>query len=167
MSLNSLSNVNSINHCQIKNQIAMMKNQKTCRALSWKAATFLPLLAFLLLTCCNPSHKILGTWKLVSYKYGEGKETAYPAELKAIKLITPTHFTWIHYQTKDNVVYDSAGGTYKFDGVNYTENVDYGGKGMVPYFGKSQFKIKIKGDQMNLSGTLTDGYKIEEVWKKM
>ncbi len=153
-----------------------MNKQKTRKAWSWKAMTFLPVLALLLMTFCktgektssvNQANKILGTWELVSYKYGEGKETVYPAELKAIKLITPTHFTWIHYRTKDNIVYDSAGGAYVFDGVNYTENVDYGGRGMVPWFGKSQFKIKIEGNQMFLSGTLADGYKIEEVWKKL
>jgi len=145
----------------------MMNKQKTSRTLLWKALAFFPIIAILLLNSCNPGHKILGTWKMVSYKYGEGKETNWPDDTKALKLITPTHFTWIHYQTKDNVVYDSAGGTYKFDGVNYTENVDYGGKGMVPYFGKSKFKLKFKGDQMFLSGTLADGYKIEEVWKKL
>ncbi len=154
-----------------------MKNkQKTGRAWPWKAATFFPVLALMLLTFCKSGENtssvkrtssILGTWQMVSYKYGTGLETTWPADTKAIKLITPTHFTWIHYRTKDNVVYDSAGGTYVFDGENYTENVDYGGSGMVPWFGKSQFKVKIEGNQMFLSGTLSDGYKIEEVWKKL
>jgi len=40
---------NSFNHCQIKNRIVMMNKQKTSKAWRWKVATFLPLLALLLM----------------------------------------------------------------------------------------------------------------------
>jgi TonB family protein len=40
---------NSFNHCQIKKRITMMNKQKTNKAGSWKVATFLPLLALLLM----------------------------------------------------------------------------------------------------------------------
>jgi TonB family protein len=40
---------NSFNHCQIKKRIIMMNNQKTSKARLWKVATFLPLLAVLLM----------------------------------------------------------------------------------------------------------------------
>jgi len=40
---------NSFNHCQIKNRITMMNKQKTSKAGLWKVATFLPLLALLLM----------------------------------------------------------------------------------------------------------------------
>ena len=42
---------NSFNHCQIKNRITMMNKQKTSKAWRWKVATFLPLLALLLVFC--------------------------------------------------------------------------------------------------------------------
>ena len=40
---------NSFNHCQIKNRIIMMNKSKTSKAWIWKVATFLPLLALLLM----------------------------------------------------------------------------------------------------------------------
>jgi beta-lactamase regulating signal transducer with metallopeptidase domain len=40
---------NSFNHCQIKNRITMMNKSKTNKAACWKVATFLPLLALLLM----------------------------------------------------------------------------------------------------------------------
>lgn len=40
---------NSFNHCRIKKRIAMMNKQRLSTAASWKVATFLPLLALLLL----------------------------------------------------------------------------------------------------------------------
>lgn len=167
--------VNSFNHCQTKNRIVMMNKQKTGKAWRWKVATFLPVLVLLLLTFCktgenmssaNKSISLVGTWKLVSYKYGPAEKYTSP-DFVAIELITPTHFTWVHYGTNDNKVYDSAGGTYTFDGVNFTPNVEFGAKGMVPWFGKSQYKIIIKGDQYFLSGFLSNQLKIEEVWKKL
>jgi beta-lactamase regulating signal transducer with metallopeptidase domain len=40
---------NSFNHCQIKKRLVMMNKQKPSKAWSWKVATFLPLLALLLM----------------------------------------------------------------------------------------------------------------------
>ena len=40
---------NSFNYCQIKNRITMMNKQKTSKVWRWKVATFLPLLALLLM----------------------------------------------------------------------------------------------------------------------
>ncbi len=40
---------NSFNHCQIKKRIIMMNKSKTSKAWRWKVATFLPLLALLLM----------------------------------------------------------------------------------------------------------------------
>lgn len=40
---------NSFNHCQIKKRITMMNKTKTSKAWCWKVATFLPLLALLLM----------------------------------------------------------------------------------------------------------------------
>jgi len=45
---------NSFNHCQIKNRIVMMNKQKTSKAWRWKVATFLPLLALLLMAFGKP-----------------------------------------------------------------------------------------------------------------
>lgn len=41
--------VNSFNHCQIKKRITMMNKSKTSKTWCWKVATFLPLLALLLM----------------------------------------------------------------------------------------------------------------------
>ncbi len=46
---------NSFNHCQIKKRIIMMNKQKTSKAWRWKVATFLPLLALLLMAFGNRS----------------------------------------------------------------------------------------------------------------
>lgn len=49
---------NSFNHCQIKKRITMMNKSKTSKAWRWKVATFLPLLALLLMAFGNRSEKV-------------------------------------------------------------------------------------------------------------
>jgi len=49
---------NSFNHCQIKNRIVMMNKQKTSKAWRWKVATFLPLLALLLIFCGRKGNNV-------------------------------------------------------------------------------------------------------------
>ncbi len=52
---------NSFNHCQIKNRITMMNNQKISKAWRWKVATFLPILALLLMSFSKKSAEIIET----------------------------------------------------------------------------------------------------------
>jgi beta-lactamase regulating signal transducer with metallopeptidase domain/CRISPR/Cas system CMR-associated protein Cmr5 small subunit len=49
---------NSFNHCQIKNRITMMNKSKTNKAWCWKVATFLPLLALLLMAFGKRSENV-------------------------------------------------------------------------------------------------------------
>src|SRR5450759_913132 len=66
---------NSFNHCQIKNRITMMNKSKTNKAWCWKVATFLPLLALLLMAFgkrgenvsekINLSEKVIATSEIV------------------------------------------------------------------------------------------------------
>src|SRR5436190_9519314 len=53
----------------------------------------------------------LGTWQLVSTKYGDAKDfSEYPKERRRVKMITATHFTWVDYDTTTKKIGSSAGG---------------------------------------------------------
>ena len=111
----------------------------------------------------------LGTWQLVSLKYGEeSKWSDAPKEQRRIKHITATHFTWVAYETASGKVQTLAGGTYTFSDGAYTETIDYAGEGMMDYLGKQQaFTIRVEGDKLHQTGQLSDGLKIEEVWQRV
>lgn len=117
----------------------------------------------------DASDKHLGTWKLVSTKYGDAKEfTKYRETSSRIKLITATHFTWVEVGAATKKVLASAGGTYKLSGNSYTETINFAGDGMETYLGKSQmFTIRVEGDKLFQSGELSDGLKIEENWERV
>ena len=111
----------------------------------------------------------LGTWQLISTKYGDAKDfTDFPKEQRRIKLITATHFTWVQYNADTRNVESTAGGPYTLDGGSYTETIEFVGTGMETYLGKKQsFTIKVDGDKLYQSGQLSDGLKIEEVWRRL
>jgi|SRR3954464_11782594 hypothetical protein len=112
---------------------------------------------------------IVGTWKLVSTKYGEAKEhTPYPGASTRTKIINPTHFVWLEVQNDSKNVISSAGGKYTLSGDAYTETIDFAGAGMEAYVGKPQkFIIHVDGDKLTQAGDLSDGLHIEEVWERV
>lgn len=134
-----------------------------------KIATSL-FLFFSIVMCINAQQdysKIIGSWKLVSYKYGDNETKFTPDSVQKIKLITQTAFTWVEYLTKDKIIRAAAGGTYIWKGDNYIENLDFG-LGLNSFIGKMQiFTIKVEDDKIQISGQLSNGLKIDEIWKKV
>jgi hypothetical protein len=111
----------------------------------------------------------LGTWQLVSTKYGDATEfTDYPPERRRIKMITATHFTWVDYAVDTRKVGTMAGGTYTLKGNAYTETIEFAGDGMDSYAGQKQIMtITVDGDKLFQSGQLSSGLKIEENWRRV
>ena len=174
---------NSFNHCQIKKRIIMMNKSKTSKAKYWKVATFLSIFIILslsLIACTNGSSKLLngpgneiseikGTWKLLEYNYsGDTVMHKFPVNIERIKFISDNNFCWVNINTSNHQVSDSAGGTYKLSGENYSEFIEYGGAGMLSYANNEQkFTVKVENNKLYLSGVLSSGQKIREVWERV
>ncbi|MBL7967171.1 MAG: hypothetical protein JNK09_09210 [Prolixibacteraceae bacterium] len=179
---------NSFNHCQIKKRITMMNKSKNSKTPTGKLLVFIPVMAFLLISfsfskgenpkqianiqlpSLNTSRESLqGTWRLVSFSWG--KDTTMRSakgNVERIKLITDNKFCWIHYGVDNHIVDSSAGGSYSLIGDSYIENLEFGGMGMQGYLGKSQkFTVKIEDNKLYLTGALSDGLKIKEVWERI
>jgi len=111
----------------------------------------------------------LGTWQLVSFKYGDAtKWSDVPDGQRHIKFLTPTHFTWVAYEVASGKVQSMAGGTYTLNDGAYTESIEYAGEGMTDYFGKKQsFTIRVEADKLRQTGQLSDGTKVEEMWRRL
>ncbi len=111
--------------------------------------------------------ELLGTWELVSTRYGDAKDfTDYPGEPKRLKIINDTHFIWVEVTGMKTT--GSAGGHYTLDGDKYVETIEFAMPGMEPFVGKPQrFTVKVTGDKFFQSGELSTGFKIEENWKRV
>src|SRR5260221_10548544 len=69
-------------------------------------------------------NKLVGTWKLVSAKYGT-REFKLPEGSTMLKHITPVQFMWVT-SDKDGRVTRAAGGDYTLRGDDYVEHPAYG-----------------------------------------
>ena len=112
-------------------------------------------------------NKLVGTWKLVSAKYG-GQEFKFEEGIATIKHVTPTQFMWASYD-KDGKVTRSAGGGYTLKGEVYEETPEYGiSRDFEGIKGKAQtFKWKVEGNKWYHNGQLSSGLTIEEVWERV
>jgi hypothetical protein len=112
-------------------------------------------------------HKVEGTWERVFTDSGQTQKP--PEGMKQIKMISSQHFIWVWYDpAKAKPVY-TGGGTYTLTGDSYTEHVDFMNVERAERFtGKDQpFTIKLEGNTLRMSGTLSDGQKISETWKRV
>ena len=112
-------------------------------------------------------NKLVGTWKLVSAKYG-GNEFKFPEGTTTIKHVTPTQFMWASYDS-DGKVTRTAGGGYTLTGDTYEETPEYGISADFDVIkGKAQtFKWKVDGNKWHHDGKLSNGLTIEEVWERV
>ncbi|HJZ57452.1 MAG TPA: lipocalin family protein [Gemmataceae bacterium] len=112
-------------------------------------------------------NKLVGTWKLVSAKYG-GREVRFPEGTTMLKHVTPSQFMWATYD-KDGKVTRAAGGPYTLKGDTYEETPEYGISSDFDIIkGKAQtFKWKVEGNKWYHTGKLSNGLTIEEVWERV
>ena len=112
-------------------------------------------------------NKLVGTWKIVSAKYG-GQDSTPTSEVTTVKHVTPTQFMWATYD-KDGKVTRAAGGSYTLKGEIYEETPEYGISSDFDIIkGKPQtFTCKIEGNKWYHNGKLSNGLTIEEVWEKV
>ena len=113
------------------------------------------------------ANKLVGTWKLVSAKYG-GRVSTLPKEATTLKHVTPTHYMWVTFD-KEGQVTRTQGGSYAFDGEVLKSIPEYGlGSEFEAIKGKQQsFKIKFEGNGWTQNGTLSTGTTLEEVWERV
>ena len=112
-------------------------------------------------------HNLVGTWKLVSAKYG-GEEFKFEEGVTTVKHVTASQFMWASYN-KDGTVTRAAGGDYTLKGEVYEETPRYGISSDFDLIkGKVQtFKWKVEGTKWYHSGKLSNGLTIEEVWERV
>ena len=104
--------------------------------------------------------RVIGTWKLVSAKYGD--QALDLATLgTTLKHVTPTGFMWLSYDATTRVVSRTAGGTYTLKGDKYEETPQYGlGGDFDTIRDKVQaFKLRIEGDTWHHDGALRTAQK--------
>lgn len=150
-----LSQLTSLGDCVKLNKTTLKGNKMKVTALS--------LLLLSPVTLANP---LLGTWEFVEGKYAtvDGIVSAQAPSLTSIKLITPTHHSYIT-QSEGQFKY-AGGGSYKIEGDRFIETYEYGN--VATLLGRTMtFSYKIDGNLWHHE-LYEDGKFVEkEVWRKV
>jgi len=111
------------------------------------------------------ANSLVGTWKLVSAKYG-GEDSTLTRQFTTIKHFTPTHFMWVSYGEDGNIT-RTAGGTYSYDGKTLEDTPMYGiGSDFNVVSKKLQtYECRVVGKKLYQKGALSNGRSLEEVWE--
>jgi hypothetical protein len=88
---------------------------------------------------------------------------------RQVKIINQTHFVWVTYVREDGKPLLLGGGTYTFDENTYKEKYEFGGPGLpAELVGKEQtFTVELDGDNWTHSGTLSNGFRVRELWRRV
>lgn len=147
---------------------------------------------FLLLVACGPQEEdddevvdLVGTWKLMEYVDHGAGDTAwsqYSDNIIYLKHITPTHFTWLHYDKDENRMVGTGGGTYTYTGDTYTEDIHFfhppGSSELgqtIPFTAEFKdgkwyhtgYAKEMEFDPETAEVVVVDSNKIEEIWEKI
>ena len=114
---------------------------------------------------CTPKCTKLpeGTWKMVALQSFSGDTLKVNESLNdsnsQIKVWTPNYFMFVGIYNADSTSQDNyGGGTYKLDGINYEENIQY--HSYKEYIGKTiKLLLELKGD------TLVQTFPVDNLWK--
>jgi hypothetical protein len=103
---------------------------------------------------------LVGTWEYVH---------ADPATYRQIKILNATHFVWVTHERSTGMAIALGGGTYEFDGNTYVERLEFGSEGLpLELLGHDQvFRAEIVGDLWYHEGTLSNGFEVREIWRRL
>ena len=124
-----------------------------------------------------------GSWKLTSYLAdGDSVWQEYTDDVIYLKHVTPTHFTWIRFNKNENAMAGTGGGTYKYDGKTYTEDITFFHPPGSNELGQAiPFDVTFKDGKWYHTGyarvlefdpeigesVVVDSSKIEEIWSRV
>jgi hypothetical protein len=112
-------------------------------------------------TQMRPGHgELEGTWE---------HTFANAPQHRQVKIINETHFVWVTYARKRGLPLVLGGGTYTFDGSTYKEFYEFGSRCLPQQLvGKEQvFVAEVDRDEWTHSGTLTNGFRVREIWRRV
>jgi hypothetical protein len=105
---------------------------------------------------------LIGTWVLAGTP---DKIVEPPPKGGMLKFLTGRHWAITQADPKTGEVVYHHGGTYKLDGDEYSENVEYANASTAELVGKThRFKMKVEGDTFTQIGI---GNEWTQVWKRL
>ena len=106
---------------------------------------------------------LVGTWQNVSMKLPEQFK-----DVKTVKHITPTHYTWVTYDAKKMTALATSGGTWSLEGNIYKEKCEFVSTGMEHLKGNEYaFILMFDGDEMSIRSAPGTNIQVDEAYRRL
>ena len=70
--------------------------------------------------------QLVGSWDFVNFlEQSDSTYSEYPPFYGIMKILTPTHFTWVQYNTEGDEIFGIGGGPYSIVGDQYIEHIEF------------------------------------------
>lgn len=119
------------------------------------------------LTDAGKSSPLNGPW-LISGRKQDGEITKRSTDRprKTMKILTPTRFQWIAYNTETKEFMGTGGGSYTAENGKYIENIEFFSRDNTRVGASLDFDFEVKDGDWHHSGKSSKGQPIYEVWSK-
>lgn len=110
---------------------------------------------------------LAGPWLMGGRKQdGEISRRDTDRPRKTMKILTPTRFQWIAYNTETKAFMGTGGGTYTAVDGKYTENIEFFSRDKTRVGASLGFNFEVKGKDWHHSGKSSKGDPMYEIWVK-
>ncbi len=116
--------------------------------------------------------QLVGTWNFVDrLDQSDSTYTKFPPFYGILKILTPTHFTWVQYNTEGDQIFGIGGGPYTISGDQYIELIEFVYPGRVDQIGVNAVYTwrQDNPDHWNISGVVQGRdslWYLDENWEK-
>jgi hypothetical protein len=119
------------------------------------------------LTDKDTESPLTGAWLMGGRKRdGEISRRDTDQPRKTMKILTPTRFQWIAYNTETKEFMGTGGGTYTAVDGKYTENIGFFSRDNSRVGVSLGFNFEVKGNDWHHSGKSSKGDPMYEIWVK-
>lgn len=107
------------------------------------------------------NRELPSTWETASH-------ADVPKEIRFIKHVTPTRFTWLIYDRDKKAIAAVSGGTWSVKDGKYEESIEFASDNVQQLRGKAfRFTIDIAGDRWDHKAEPGSEIEVDEVWTRV
>ncbi len=108
---------------------------------------------------------LAGAWLISGRKVdGEIRSRNTDRPRKTMKILTPTRFQWIAYNTETGDFFGTGGGSYTAEDGKYTEHIEFFSRNNDRVGASLEFNFEVKNGDWIHSGKSSSGKPLYEIW---
>lgn len=110
---------------------------------------------------------LAGVWRITKRKVEDKMNEMPLRDRRTLKILSGTRFQWVAINVKTGEFSGTGGGSYRFEGGKYTENIEFFSRDNSRVGASLTFDGTLDNGQWHHSGLSSKGDPIDEMWSRM